>query len=209
MAQVVGTLFQTGLRGEGNLLHRLKAYHYRLGHQQSPVHELDFGVASLAGDLRDGLRLCKLVEKLTGADGPHAWKLVYGHFPGSSWSGADALLIDRGRCARVPAAEFSLSRVFIVAEMRRRLALCQRHGSPDACAARRRKCGHLGTCKAAAGHGQSCGFHSQRQGRPGPPVSRRTRPHGAGLCSLQAIIRTTSVVNACKLLAHPHALSPI
>ena len=63
----MGTLFQTGLRGEGSLLHHLKAYNYRLAHQQSPVHELDFGVASLAGDLRDGLRLCKLADRLSGA----------------------------------------------------------------------------------------------------------------------------------------------
>lgn len=65
-SQVIGSLFQTGLRGEGNLLHHLKAYQYRVVHQQSPVHELDFGVGALAGDLRDGLRLCKLAEKLTG-----------------------------------------------------------------------------------------------------------------------------------------------
>lgn len=65
--QVVWALFQTGLWGEGSLLRHLKPYQYTLAHQQSPLHELDFGVVSLSTDLRDGLRLCKLSEILTGA----------------------------------------------------------------------------------------------------------------------------------------------
>lgn len=64
--QVVCALFQTGLRGEGSLLHHLKSYQYTLDHQQSPLHELDFGVVNLSTDLSDGLRLCKLAEILTG-----------------------------------------------------------------------------------------------------------------------------------------------
>lgn len=65
--QVVGTLFGTGLLGEGNILHHLRHCAYKLTHEQSPLHELDFAVSSLAADLGDGLRLCKLAEKLTGA----------------------------------------------------------------------------------------------------------------------------------------------
>lgn len=65
--QVVGMLFGTGLRGEGNILHHLRPCAYRLTHVQSRLHEFDFAVHSLAADLGDGLRLCKLAEKLTGA----------------------------------------------------------------------------------------------------------------------------------------------
>lgn len=59
-------LFGTGLRGEGNILHHLRHCSYRPTHEQSPLHEFDFAVGSLAADLGDGLRLCKLAEKLTG-----------------------------------------------------------------------------------------------------------------------------------------------
>lgn len=62
-------LFGTGLRGEGNILHHLRPCGYRLTHVQSRLHEFDFAVQSLAADLGDGMRLCKLAEKLTGASG--------------------------------------------------------------------------------------------------------------------------------------------
>ena len=62
-------LFGTGLRGEGNILHHLRPCGYRLTYVQSKLHEFDFAVHSLAADLGDGMRLCKLAEKLTGARG--------------------------------------------------------------------------------------------------------------------------------------------
>jgi abnormal spindle-like microcephaly-associated protein len=67
-------LFGTGLRGEGNILHHLRPCGYRLTYVQSKLHEFDFAVHSLAADLGDGMRLCKLAEKLTGARGCKATK---------------------------------------------------------------------------------------------------------------------------------------
>jgi abnormal spindle-like microcephaly-associated protein len=64
--QVILYLFQTGLWGEGSLLRHLKPYQYTLSHEQSPLNELNFDVVTLPADLRDGLRLCKLTEILTG-----------------------------------------------------------------------------------------------------------------------------------------------
>lgn len=61
------TLLEGRLHGEGQVLRRLASLGYRLAHEQSALHEFDFSVGCLAADLRDGIRLCKVVEVLAGA----------------------------------------------------------------------------------------------------------------------------------------------
>lgn len=48
---------------------RLAALGYRVYHTQTPGEEFDFALTSLQVDLRDGVRLCRLAEVLTGASG--------------------------------------------------------------------------------------------------------------------------------------------
>ena len=52
--------------GEGDVLRHLGQLGYRLSHEQDPLAEFDFALTNLAVDLRDGLRLCKVTELLTG-----------------------------------------------------------------------------------------------------------------------------------------------
>lgn len=52
--------------GEGDIMRHLASNGYRLFYEQDPRAELAFGVENLAIDLRDGLRLCRLVEVLSG-----------------------------------------------------------------------------------------------------------------------------------------------
>jgi len=101
-AQVVGTLFGTGLRGEGNILHHLRHCAYRLAHEQSPLHEYDFAVYRLAGDLCDGLRLCKLAEKLTGAASPSLQQFKTGAPTWLQWLPASSQLTAYMQTVLVP-----------------------------------------------------------------------------------------------------------
>jgi abnormal spindle-like microcephaly-associated protein len=64
--QVVSEFLQQRLVGEGNVLRHLELLGYRLGYAQSPLLEYPFAVSNLAVDLRDGLRLMKVAEVLTG-----------------------------------------------------------------------------------------------------------------------------------------------
>ncbi|KAL6784966.1 hypothetical protein ACKKBG_A01865 [Auxenochlorella protothecoides x Auxenochlorella symbiontica] len=57
------------LGSEGDLARTLGRYGYRLSHAQHPKRELDWRLPSLAVGLRDGLRLCRLVDALTGRPG--------------------------------------------------------------------------------------------------------------------------------------------
>ena len=52
--------------GEGDLLRHLSQLTYKLMYHQDPLAEFDFSLASMSADLKDGLRLCKLAEALTG-----------------------------------------------------------------------------------------------------------------------------------------------
>lgn len=54
------------LVGEGVILKHLQHLGYRLAYTQSPLMEYPFAVTNLAVDLRDGLRLIKVAEALTG-----------------------------------------------------------------------------------------------------------------------------------------------
>jgi len=64
--QVVSEFLQSRLVGEGNVLRHLELLGYRLGYSQSPLMEYPFAITNLAVDLRDGLRLIKVAEVLTG-----------------------------------------------------------------------------------------------------------------------------------------------
>lgn len=55
------------LVGEGNVGRHLELLGYKLSHSQSPLMEFPFAISNLAVDLRDGLRLIKVAEVLTGA----------------------------------------------------------------------------------------------------------------------------------------------
>jgi abnormal spindle-like microcephaly-associated protein len=66
VVQVVLDFLHNRLQGEGDLLRHLELAGYRLDYQQHPLLEYPFTVSSLAVDLRDGLRVCRLAELLTG-----------------------------------------------------------------------------------------------------------------------------------------------
>ena len=50
--------------GEGDILRNLKKAGFIVPYEQTPASEYDFTVTNLANDLRDGIRLCKLIEML-------------------------------------------------------------------------------------------------------------------------------------------------
>jgi abnormal spindle-like microcephaly-associated protein len=64
--QIVSDFLQSRLVGEGNVLRHLELLGYRLGYSQSALMEYPFAITNLAVDLRDGLRLIKVAEVLTG-----------------------------------------------------------------------------------------------------------------------------------------------
>jgi abnormal spindle-like microcephaly-associated protein len=62
----VADFLQPRLVGEGNVMRHLELLGYRLAYAQSPLMEFPFAITNLAVDLRDGLRLIKVAEVLTG-----------------------------------------------------------------------------------------------------------------------------------------------
>ena len=68
--QVVVNLLNGRMFGEGNFVRRLAQLSYRLHYHQDPLSDFDFSVACLSSELKDGLRLCKLAEVLTGLRSP-------------------------------------------------------------------------------------------------------------------------------------------
>ena len=54
------------MHGEGDTMRHLASKGFRLAYNQDPRKEYTYGVQNLAVDLRNGLRLSKLVELLTG-----------------------------------------------------------------------------------------------------------------------------------------------
>ena len=65
--QMLERLLDGRLAGEGNLVKHLRQIGYELQHSQAPRAEFDYSLQHLSVDLRDGIRLCKLTEVLTGA----------------------------------------------------------------------------------------------------------------------------------------------
>ena len=68
-ADVIRAALQASCHGEGDVLRRLGHYGYKLHHAQEPVREYDFRTENLAMELRDGVRLCRLVDALGDARG--------------------------------------------------------------------------------------------------------------------------------------------
>lgn len=64
--QVVMEFLHGRLFGEGNVSRHLELLGYKLHYSQSPLMEYPFAITNLAVDLRDGLRLTKVAEILTG-----------------------------------------------------------------------------------------------------------------------------------------------
>jgi len=64
--QVVTTLLSGRMFGEGDMMRHLSQLTYKLLYTQDPLAEFDFSLVSMSADLKDGLRLCKLAEALTG-----------------------------------------------------------------------------------------------------------------------------------------------
>ncbi|BFZ20292.1 hypothetical protein BsWGS_23331 [Bradybaena similaris] len=54
------------LSGEGDITRHLAYLGYTVSHSQKPIDEFDFAVTNLSSDLRDGLRLCRVLEFLAG-----------------------------------------------------------------------------------------------------------------------------------------------
>ncbi|XP_014473333.1 PREDICTED: protein abnormal spindle [Dinoponera quadriceps] len=57
------------LAGVGDVTKVLRSYDYVLAHRQTYIDEYEYEVTDIRQDLRDGVRLCRLVELITGADG--------------------------------------------------------------------------------------------------------------------------------------------
>eukprot|EP01018_Ginkgo_biloba_P018119 Gb_33772 [translate_table: standard] len=54
------------MHGEGDLLGHLATIGYQVSHVQAPLVEYDFSVTNLVENLRDGVRLCRLVQLMVG-----------------------------------------------------------------------------------------------------------------------------------------------
>ncbi|XP_032240895.2 abnormal spindle-like microcephaly-associated protein homolog [Nematostella vectensis] len=59
------------LKGEGDLTKHLSYLGFNVSHQQRAIDEFDYAVTNIATDLRDGLRLTRVVELLS-----HNWRLT-------------------------------------------------------------------------------------------------------------------------------------
>lgn len=58
------------MHGGGNIIRHLELMGYTLDYKQTACSEFDYCVDQLAVDLRDGIRLCRLADVLTGEDQP-------------------------------------------------------------------------------------------------------------------------------------------
>ena len=86
--QMLEHLLNGRLAGEGSLARHLRQMGYELQHSQAPRAEFDCSLQHLSVDLRDGIRLCKLAEGLTGGLQDACSRLVSGIF-GRKCSDAD------------------------------------------------------------------------------------------------------------------------
>ena len=68
-ADVARCALQASTYGTGDVLRHISHMGYKLYHAQEPIREYDFTVRNLSTDLRDGVRLCRLVEVLGGRTG--------------------------------------------------------------------------------------------------------------------------------------------
>ena len=54
------------LSGEGDITRHLLFLGYAVSHKQNPIDEFDYTLTHISQELRDGLRLAKIVETLSG-----------------------------------------------------------------------------------------------------------------------------------------------
>ncbi len=66
LLQMACTLLQKHIPGEGDIVRALAKIGCSFSYHQAPQDELQFPVRMLAVDLRDGIRLNKLIETITG-----------------------------------------------------------------------------------------------------------------------------------------------
>ena len=66
LSQAVELFLRDRMHGEGDTMRHLASKGFRVYYDQDPRKEYDYGVQTLAVDLRNGLRLSKLIELLTG-----------------------------------------------------------------------------------------------------------------------------------------------
>ncbi|CAM6105237.1 unnamed protein product [Calypogeia fissa] len=66
--QVLQEFLSDVMHGEGDLIENLGALGYHVHHYQVPLADYDFAVVNLIEDLRDGVRLCRLVQLLAEND---------------------------------------------------------------------------------------------------------------------------------------------
>jgi hypothetical protein len=71
--QAVSQFLRGRLVGEGNVVRHLEMLGFKLHYKQSALLEYPFAVHNLAADLRDGLRLTRLIELLSGES---PWRLT-------------------------------------------------------------------------------------------------------------------------------------
>jgi abnormal spindle-like microcephaly-associated protein len=64
-AEMIKRFFHDVLSGGGDIMRQLRHIDYQVQHEQTPLAEYPFTVTNLSKDLKDGIRLCKLVEVLT------------------------------------------------------------------------------------------------------------------------------------------------
>lgn len=64
--QVVRAFLSGRMSGIGDAVHHLELWGYRLHHVQQAADEYDYAVVNLKDDLRNGIRLAKLYQLLTG-----------------------------------------------------------------------------------------------------------------------------------------------
>ncbi|CAM6082505.1 unnamed protein product [Calypogeia fissa] len=66
--QVLQEFLSDVMHGEGDLIENLGALGYHVHHHQVPLADYDFAVVNLIEDLRDGVRLCRLVQLVAEND---------------------------------------------------------------------------------------------------------------------------------------------
>ncbi|XRB12231.1 abnormal spindle-like microcephaly-associated protein-like protein [Pseudoscourfieldia marina] len=70
-SDVVVQCLSESVAGSGDVLRHLKVnFKYTLSHEQTSIMEANFAVSNVATDLRDGMRLCKLVDALASTNPP-------------------------------------------------------------------------------------------------------------------------------------------
>ena len=67
--ELVITFSRDFLAGEGDVVKHLSFIGYNLAHKQTVLDEYDYAVTNLAVDLKDGVRLCRVMESLTTGSG--------------------------------------------------------------------------------------------------------------------------------------------